>query len=151
MLYRPPSGMFARVWVLILLSIVSLVTQASLLDEYIYETWTSKQGLPHNSINAIAQTDDGYLWFATWEGIARFNGREFTHFTRNERSKMRDSGTRALYADENGGLLAGGARGGIAYRKPGQWQSVTPFKNLVNALLSEKSGGIWVNADRLAT
>ncbi|MDN3682879.1 diguanylate cyclase [Vibrio tapetis subsp. quintayensis] len=149
MLYRPSSGLFTQVWMLITLLMTSLVSQASLLDEYIYETWTSKQGLPHNSINAIAQTEDGYLWFATWEGIARFNGREFTHFTRDEHSKMRDSGTRALYADTNGGLLAGGARGGIVYREPGNWQAVAPFKNLVNALLREKSGGMWVGLQGL--
>ncbi len=147
--YRPSFGLFSQAWILTLLSMISFVTQASLLDEYIYETWTSKQGLPHNSINAIAQTEDGYLWFATWEGIARFNGRDFKHFTRNEESKMRDSGTRALYADANGGLLAGGARGGITYREPGNWQAVAPFKNLVNALLRESDGGMWVGLQGL--
>ncbi|OOE48999.1 diguanylate cyclase, partial [Salinivibrio kushneri] len=52
------------------------------LSDYFIETWTSANGLPHNSINAIAQTSDGYLWFATWEGVARYNGLEFVRFDR---------------------------------------------------------------------
>jgi len=72
---------------------------ASLQDEYLVEKWTSRDGLPHNSINAISQTQDGYLWFATWEGIARFNGREFKLFTRGPESALLDSGVQALYAD----------------------------------------------------
>ena len=31
-------------------------------------------GPPHNQVNAIAQTPDGYLWFGTWEGLVRHNG-----------------------------------------------------------------------------
>lgn len=117
---------------------------ASLLNDYLYENWTSKDGLPHNSINDITQTKDGYLWFATWEGIARFNGREFKHFTRGTESGLIDSGVRTLYADLQGGLLAGGSRGGLVYRVPHQWQSISPIKNLVNAVFRQSDGGIWI-------
>ena len=30
------------------------------LSEYFVESWSTKDGLPHNSINAIAQTEEGY-------------------------------------------------------------------------------------------
>ncbi|MFT6924837.1 MAG: ligand-binding sensor domain-containing protein [Psychromonas sp.] len=88
-----------------------LPAQAALSENYQYDTWTSRDGLPHNSINAITQTEDGYLWFATWEGIARFNGKEFKVFTRGSASGLIDSGVRALYADNDGSLFAGGSRG----------------------------------------
>jgi diguanylate cyclase (GGDEF)-like protein len=122
-------------------------SHASQLNDYLYETWTSREGLPHNSINSITQTQDGYLWFATWEGIARFNGHEFEHFTRGPDSGLIDSGIRALYADEQGGLLAGGARGGLAYRQHYDWQSLPPIKNLVNAVLHQPDGGIWIGLE----
>ena len=44
------------------------------LTDYFRESWSTRQGLPHNTINSISQTPDGYLWFATWEGVARYNG-----------------------------------------------------------------------------
>ena len=39
------------------------------ISAFYRETWTTRKGLPHNQINAIAQTPDGYLWLGT--GIAR--------------------------------------------------------------------------------
>lgn len=36
---------------------------------------SSFNGLPSERVNAIAQTDDGFLWFATDNGLAKFDGR----------------------------------------------------------------------------
>ena len=52
------------------------------LSHYFAETWDTRDGLPHNSVNALAQTPDGYVWVGTWEGVARFNGRTPKLFTR---------------------------------------------------------------------
>src|SRR2546427_231214 len=41
--------------------------------------WTTRDGLPAHSINAIAQTPDGYLWLATHAGLIRFDGVTFTY------------------------------------------------------------------------
>ncbi len=35
-------------------------------------------GLSHRSVKQIAQDSDGYMWFATWNGLNRFDGYEFT-------------------------------------------------------------------------
>src|SRR5690606_20231452 len=47
---------------------VAAGAQEKSLSAYFRETWTTRQGLPHNQVNAIAQTADGYLWLGTWEG-----------------------------------------------------------------------------------
>lgn len=39
--------------------------------------YTSKQGLPQNSIRALAFDQYGFLWVATEGGVARFDGRRF--------------------------------------------------------------------------
>ena len=36
-----------------------------------------EDGLPHNIVQAVEQTADGYLWIGTREGLARFDGVEF--------------------------------------------------------------------------
>lgn len=82
------------------------------LTDYFRESWSTRQGLPHNTINSISQTPDGYLWFATWEGVARYNGREFKVFGREQQTGLPDSGIRALHLDPKGRLLLGGSRGG---------------------------------------
>ena len=49
-------------------------------NEYVLRAWDMEDGLPHNSVSGIAQTPDGYLWLATREGLARFDGVRFTSF-----------------------------------------------------------------------
>src|SRR5215510_781227 len=48
------------------------------LAQYSRAVWNQQQGLPQDTITAIAQTPDGYLWLGTNEGLARFDGYEFT-------------------------------------------------------------------------
>ncbi|MEO8196647.1 MAG: diguanylate cyclase [Thermoanaerobaculia bacterium] len=40
----------------------------------------SAEGLPQNSVNAIVQSRDGYLWLGTYGGLTRFDGSHFTVF-----------------------------------------------------------------------
>lgn len=42
--------------------------------------FTTAQGLPLDGVNDVAQTRDGYLWVATFGGLARFDGLRFTLF-----------------------------------------------------------------------
>lgn len=44
------------------------------------DRWDDRDGLPQNSVYAIAQSADGYLWLGTQEGLARFDGARFTVF-----------------------------------------------------------------------
>src|SRR5262250_3091393 len=37
-------------------------------------------GLAHSHVMAIHQDAKGYLWFATWEGLSRFDGYRFTNY-----------------------------------------------------------------------
>ena len=43
-------------------------------------TWQERDGLPQNTVLAIASTPDGYLWMGTYEGAVRFDGVRFTLF-----------------------------------------------------------------------
>lgn len=76
------------------------------LRDYAIDSWSSRNGLPHNSLRDIAQTADGYLWFATWEGLVRYNGLEFTVIDRSTRPGLPDNGVGALYVDHDDALLS---------------------------------------------
>ena len=118
--------------------------QSDSLQHYFREQWSTRDGLPHNTINNIVQTDDGYLWFATWEGIARFNGRHFKVFDRNEATGLPDSGIFALHAADDNRLLAGGSRGGFVKVHHGSWHAYPPADALVRAVLEDSQGRIWL-------
>src|ERR1700691_3624613 len=71
------------------------------LTQYTRATWTQEDGLPQDAINAVVQTVDGYLWVGTEEGLARFDGYEFTVFNRNN-SQLGSNSILALAAGKDG-------------------------------------------------
>src|SRR5437764_3450303 len=40
---------------------------------YIIRQFQTDAGLPENTVTALAQTPDGYIWCATFSGLARFD------------------------------------------------------------------------------
>ena len=50
------------------------------LQEFRIEHYTDEDGLPQNSVYAIAQDELGYMWFSTQRGLARFDGKNFKIF-----------------------------------------------------------------------
>lgn len=57
--------------------------QVSTSPQFIVQRWeagASEGGLPQNTVTAVVQTRDGYLWIGTYSGLARFDGLRFTVF-----------------------------------------------------------------------
>jgi ligand-binding sensor domain-containing protein len=46
-------------------------------DTLIVSNWTKREGLPGNSINQIAQDDNGFLWLTSYFGLIHFDGVHF--------------------------------------------------------------------------
>lgn len=114
------------------------------LRDYFRESFTTRDGLPHNTINDIAQSGEGYLWLATWEGAARFDGRNFQVYSRGEVTGFTDSGVRKFWREADGALLMGGARGGISQVRNGHWTPLPHVGSLVNDLFRDKDGQLWL-------
>ena len=51
---------------------------------FAFRVWRASDGLPQDSVWAIVQTGDGYLWVGTSGGLARFDGVRFEVFGRRE-------------------------------------------------------------------
>lgn len=68
------------------------------------ETWNTENGLPQNSVQAIAQTPDGYLWIATRDGLARFDGIRFKIFQKSNTPELPTNRLWFIYADDYGRL-----------------------------------------------
>lgn len=66
----------------LLLSVFSYAEKnsAEISRSFVVKTWTSKNGLPQRTVHNITQDSKGYLWIGTQEGIARFDGSEYTYF-----------------------------------------------------------------------
>ena len=49
-----------------------------------FRSWQREEGLPQNSVRALAQTRDGYLWVGGDDGVARFDGVRFVWYGMRE-------------------------------------------------------------------
>lgn len=121
----------------------SVVHAITPLHDYFRESWSTRDGLPHNTINHIHQSGDGYLWLATWEGATRYDGRTFTVFGRDSVTGLPDIGVRTFYREQDGTMLVAGARGGFSKANSGQWQSFPPVGFLINDLIRDRAGQLW--------
>ncbi|HQX23455.1 MAG TPA: two-component regulator propeller domain-containing protein, partial [Pseudomonadota bacterium] len=121
------------------------------LGEFSLDAWTTRDGLPHNLIHAIAQTPDGYLWFGTWEGLVRFNGREFKVFDRASVPELRDNGVRAIEVGRDGVLWLGTSRGGLVRYDGHAWENYGRDAGLptleVLGLLEDDRGRLWIGSE----
>lgn len=122
------------------------------LRDYALDVWTSREGLPHNSIRDIAQTRDGYLWFATWEGVARYNGLDFTLFDRQSKPALADNGVGALYVDPHGALWLSDSRGNVSRYSPDGRIKVWPRPDkvpnvLIQGMAMDAQGRLWLLYD----
>ncbi|MFK8007142.1 MAG: two-component regulator propeller domain-containing protein [Saprospiraceae bacterium] len=61
-----------------------------------YHQLTDEDGLPSLTIYKIQQSHDGYIWMGTANGVSRFDGREFKHFSDR---RMKDSEIMNLQVD----------------------------------------------------
>jgi signal transduction histidine kinase/ligand-binding sensor domain-containing protein len=78
--------------------------QRKSMKQYVHETWTSANGLPQNGSDDIIQSRDGYLWFATQEGVARFDGVKFSVINRNNTPSLQNAWVVKLLEDSSGGI-----------------------------------------------
>src|SRR4029077_8209945 len=88
------------------------------VTQYVTQVWFAKDGLPQNSVYAIAQTPDGYLWVGTEEGLARFDGVQFTTFDPKNGSLVHRYVV-ALAPDSSNGLWIGTLGGGLTHYHAG--------------------------------
>jgi len=85
--------------------------------EYLITSWQTDEGLPQNTVTSIAQTQEGFLWFGTPNGLVRFDGARFTIFDANNLPELKSSRIVRLYLDREGGLWIGTEGGGIVRLK----------------------------------
>lgn len=93
---------------------------------YFVNSWTVKDGLPHNSVRWLAQTGDGFLWAGTGQGLARFDGARFKTYDPTSTPALGDVQIKSLCVDPAGVLWVLGQNGSIARREAGGFVAVTP-------------------------
>ncbi len=93
------------------------------LAQYRVDQWTTDHGLPQNSVLALAQTRDGYLWAATLDGLVRFDGLRFVVFDKATTPGLSTNRFCALFEAADGTLWIGTEDRGVVRYRAGAFES----------------------------
>ena len=125
--------------------------QTEAFSGYTQHVWQASDGLPEQTVQAFAQTRDGYLWIGTSGGLVRFDGVHFTVFDRQNTPALNENSIFCLMVSRDGALWIGTEGGGIARMIDGRFQSWTTKAGLSNdfvrALFQDASGTVWAGTD----
>jgi signal transduction histidine kinase/ligand-binding sensor domain-containing protein len=86
------------------------------LANYGRQAWGMENGLPQNTVQALAQTRDGFVWLGTEVGLVRFDGNGFQVFDKNTKPgeggpTLPGNDVRCLLATKDGALWIGTSEG----------------------------------------
>jgi ligand-binding sensor domain-containing protein len=114
-----------------------------------FHAWQREQGLPQNSVRAMAQTSDGYMWVGNDDGVVRFDGARFVSF--GLREGLNSGPVQTLFGDRAGALWIGTAGGGLTCWKGGKFTNYTMRDGLpadsITALAEDGEGRLWVGTE----
>jgi ligand-binding sensor domain-containing protein/two-component sensor histidine kinase len=117
------------------------------LSRFSHEAWLTENGLPQNTVHAVAQTKDGYMWIGTEEGLARFDGVRFTIFDTQNTPSLKSNYIRTLLADSDGVLWIGTAEGLVRKSNVGFTTLTTNEglpSNTIQSVYQDREGTVWI-------
>jgi ligand-binding sensor domain-containing protein/signal transduction histidine kinase len=120
------------------------------LANYGRQAWVMENGLPQNTVQALVQTWNGFVWLGTEAGLVRFDGNGFTVFDRNSTPALPGNDVRCLLETRDGALWIGTSEG-LARWKDGVVTVFTTKDGLpgngIRALVETSDGVLWVWTD----
>jgi ligand-binding sensor domain-containing protein/signal transduction histidine kinase len=131
--------------------LLCLLATAPVSAQYRFDNWNTDNGLPHNSIFAILQTRDGYLWLTTLDGLVRFDGARFTVFNAANTKDIPGNRMTALFEDREGALWIGTENDGLLRYSAGRFTNYTtndglPYNGVI-AIQDDANGDLLISTN----
>lgn len=105
-----------KVYALLICFIYSgMPVSAGIEKEIVFQQLSLNEGLSQSSVFNILQDKKGYMWFATGDGLNRYDGYKFTVYRHNkaDSTSIENSNIRALYLDSKDRVWIG-TQGGLS-------------------------------------
>src|SRR5208282_2980187 len=117
--------------------------------QYVTRVWHTEDGLPQNSVNAMLQDHQGYIWIGTFGGLARFDGERFTVFDSANTPGFGSDQIVSLYESRSGALWIGTVDDGLIRLQDGVATTYTERDGLPNrwvtSIRGDVEGNVWIN------
>lgn len=124
-------------------------------EEINFSSITTKDGLSSNTVNAILKDRYGLIWFATEDGLDKFDGTNFTIYRHKpgDSTSLQANEILSLHEDKAGNLWVGTSGGSLSLydRKKDAFINFSSGKephkiknNVVRSLYSDHFGHLWI-------
>lgn len=114
-----------------------------------FSHYSSKNGLPQNSVLAILQDNTGFIWMGTDDGLARFDGYQFQVFRHQpgNTTTIHNNVIRAIITDPLGHIWIGTEGGGISIFDPKNesFYNLSTLSPLLTELSSAKVSSLLID------
>ncbi|MDX2301953.1 MAG: two-component regulator propeller domain-containing protein [Microscillaceae bacterium] len=118
------------------------------ISQYQCDQWNKTNGLPQNSVFSIIQSQEGYLWLGTYEGLVRFDGSEFKVYPGSLAQENWNGGIWSLFEDSKQQIWIGTLHAGLIQLKEGNFKTFDLSKGLpsnsITAITEDKDQRLWV-------
>ena len=97
----------------LLLSLIISISCICFANAQTSRIYTSGSGLPSSLVSDIYQCSNGFIWISTENGLARFDGMDFStfHYNRNYRKSLCNDFVLFMYEDNHGTFWVGTSSG----------------------------------------
>lgn len=114
---------------------------------WLVRSWQTDDGLPYNSVNAVAQAADGFLWIGMPSGLARFDGIHFEQFPLTNLVASPNRGVINILRGRSGDLWLTMDRGEILRLNGKASRAFIQElpKDIPGSLVEDAGGNIWIS------
>lgn len=128
-------------------------------NSFSFENVSMEEGLSYSCVSSIYQDRRGYMWFATSDGLNRFDGKNFRYIRavpHNKDTSPSNWFTCVLQADDgsfwvgtnDSGLHMIDPNSGLLIRDRFHWQDESNAPSQILDLFKDHSGRIWVAGEK---
>lgn len=120
-------------------------------QEYNYVHYNAKDGLAASTVYDMCQDRDGFMWFATENGLSRFDGKSFFNFT--VKDGLPDNEVLTLFPDQKGRIWIGSFskelcyyyRGKIYNERNTAFLKKIKWVSNITSIRSDKVGNLYIS------
>lgn len=110
---------------------------------------TVEDGLSNNWVKAILKDKEGFMWFGTFNGLNRYDGRTFKIFQTSNSQTLTDNVIESLAEDRDGNIWVGTFSGGL-HRFDRNTEVFTKYVvsgNRINTIMVDQENRVWIGTE----
>jgi len=112
------------------------------ISQYAHTVWRVQDGVFKGSVNALAQTPDGYVWIGTMAGLLRFDGVRFVPWNSADGAQLPSPEIYSLLVARDGSMWIA-TRSGLSHYVNQHLVNYLSGPTLVTRILEDHQGTIW--------